>query len=192
MKPSTLDILDKDLFEENRKVQGSFPETIHTFYAAPPIVNNPQYWDKYYFEVKDVIFNWQEFKYQDVVDKIIELDDKVGRAIGVYLMIVRPETLIADCPKFVAYVGIAGERGSGRSLNERLKDYFRLDSVKKRPKVYSLLCKYRNFLYIKFSPLEVSPTELEKIEMNLHGFFMPPFNERDFPVEIKNIKKSTF
>jgi len=108
------------------------------------------------------------------------------------LVLMRAGTQNPYLTKFVAYVGIAGERESNRTLKERLADYFGLPGLKKRRNVHSLAYQYYRNAYIVFSPLSVTSKELSEIETSLHGYFHPPVSDRDFPPEIKNQKRSTW
>ena len=38
--------------------------------------------------------------------------------------------------------------------------------------------------------MNLPPDELCEIEENLHGFFCPPANERDYPIGIKKLIKA--
>ncbi len=193
MRPSTLDILDKNLFENYTEIKNSHSDSRFSTYIRS-IRIDPFCWSNYFEELSYLSFNWKELKYQDILDKRVRLDELDGLdSIGVYLLIVKPNNLIADCPKYVVYVGIAGEHESERTLRERLKDYFGLPALeKKRRSIHSLLYQYYNNVYIQFSPLSISSADLSKVETSLHGFFLPPMSDRDFPVEIKQQRKSTW
>lgn len=190
MKPTTFDILDKHLEEERDKLLKGHAQSVHRTYKKDLIIN-PLYWNDYYPLLNKYSFTWTEFKYQDVATKAVDFDTVVTTtSTGVYLFIVKAKNLIADCPKYVIYVGIAGENDSRRSLKERLIEYFSLSGIKKRHKVHTFLYEYYEDVYINYSPMNLPPDELCEIEENLHGFFCPPANERDYPIGIKKLIKA--
>jgi hypothetical protein len=189
-KPSSFDIIDKYLQEEYRQVNTGRSQNVFNSYKKNLIIN-PKYWDKYFELVKDYKFDWREFRYQEVANEVITLEDAVDSdKTGIYLFILKATNLIVDCPKYVIYVGIAGERGSERSLKTRLKDYFNLEKIKKRNRLHSYLCEYYEHTYVMYSPLDITSKELSNLEMNLHGFFCPPAAERDYPTDIKKSIKA--
>ncbi len=150
---------------------------------------DPNYWEKYYrmIDATGCNFNWQEFKYDSRpnLDTLIPSND-----IGVYLFVIKPQNRINDLPKFVIYVGISGEDGSNRPLKERLADYLNYNVIKKRHKIHRLIKKYYAQTFVSYSTVNVTWQVLEEIEEALHGFFVPIGNTRDFPIDIKLIKKS--
>src|SRR5690606_4407179 len=120
MKLSTLDILDKDLGDQNDGYLNMSDEVRFRFFKEEFLLDRT-YWERHYNRLRTVPFDWKEFKYRDV-KKIDDIDSLINSdEIGVYLFIVKPEKMIYDLPKFVFYVGIAGEGGSGRPLKVRLK-----------------------------------------------------------------------
>ncbi len=189
-KPSTFDIIDTYLQEEYRQVNTGRPQHVFNSYKKNLIIN-PAYWDKYFELVKNYKFDWQEFKYQEVASNKTSFKDAVtSDSKGIYLFVIKAANLIVDCPKYVIYVGIAGEGKSLRTLRDRLKDYFNLDAIKKRKRIHSYLCEYYEHTYVMYAPLNISSRELAEIEKNFHGFFCPPAAERDYPMEIKELKKA--
>lgn len=153
---------------------------------------DPIYWDLFYHRIKPFTFNWQEFKYSDLPDltQLIPSDD-----VGIYMFIVKSGFLIYGLPQFLLYVGISGEKGSERPLRERLNDYFNLNNITKRNKLHRLIKRYYHNTYVVFSTIDrsiVSVDQLEQLEKDLHGFFIPPANDRDFPIEVKPLIKAQF
>lgn len=184
----TIDILDKEL-TRTTNYYSSLNKEVRFRFLREEFLLDRYYWEKYHKLLSKVKFTWNEFKYTDItstgmLDTIIPTDD-----IGVYVFIIKGDNLILDAPKFIFYVGIAGERNSGRPLRTRLKDYF-YTSVKKRKQVHRLLSMYHKNVYVSYSTMKVSSARLSNIEKCLHGFFYPVCNERDFPVEIKDLRKA--
>lgn len=152
---------------------------------------DPIYWDEYHKRISKYTFAWKELKYSEYIDfnTVIPTDEA-----GIYLFIVKSDNLICGLPQFVLYVGISGEGDSKRPLKERLNDYFNVHTIKKRSKLHRFLGKYYQNTYINYSLFDkaISSTEIEDIEKSLHGFFIPPANDRDFPIEMKPIIKAQF
>jgi len=99
-------------------------------------------WEKYTAELADKNFSWNEVKYSDLADEVIQFADVFPDATGVYLLIVRPNIVINNAPKFVYYVGIAGSTDTGNPLRDRIRNYFQLSHLKKRNQVEILINKY--------------------------------------------------
>jgi hypothetical protein len=189
MLQKTLDILDKDL-STKANYYGSLPKEVRFRFLREEFLMDSSYWDKYHPLVDKHTLVWNEFKYSDInkpdsIDKLILTDD-----IGVYIFIIRGQNLYLDMPKYVFYVGISGEGGSARPLRTRLKDYFKLETVKKRKKVHRMLSMYHPNVYVKYATTKMAHTDLEELEVNLHGFFYPICNERDFPIELKQERQA--
>lgn len=187
----TLDVLDNHYREEEHK-QANLDDMVRWDTTKIEFHLDPTYWNLFYERIKNYTFNWTEFKYSDRPDlaKLIPNDD-----IGIYMFIVRSSFLIYGLPQFLLYIGIAGEKGSERPLRKRLNDYFNLNTIKKRNRLHRLISRYYLNTYVVFSTIDknvVSFSQLEQLEKDLHGFFIPPANERDFPVEIKPIIKAQF
>jgi hypothetical protein len=189
MRQRTLDILDKDLSDKNNYYL-SLPDEVRFRFLREEFLLDRTYWDKYFPLINRYSYNWEEFKYSSIntpnaIDTLISTND-----IGLYIFYVRSENLFLDMPKYVFYVGISGEKGSNRPLKDRLKDYFNIGNIKKRKKVHRMLAMYHSSVYIKFSLMSINHSQLEELEENLHGFFSPICNDRDFPIEMKNTRKA--
>jgi hypothetical protein len=189
MKTATLDILDKELSNKFQDWQDSNFEKRKRNYTESLVLDIPN-WARYHQQIETYNLNWAEFKYDSIedlsnIDKIINFDDT-----GFYMFIVKPNNCIYDMPKNVFYVGMSGENNSKRPLRERLKDYFRLDKVKKRDAVMRLLHKYYPNVYVAYSLYNAETTILRQIESSLIGFFYPLCNKDDFPIDLKQDKKA--
>jgi hypothetical protein len=189
MKTVTLDILDRAISQEFQDYQQLNFEKRKRNYTEEIVMDIPN-WDKYYQQIETYNLNWAEFKYDSIddltyIDKIINLEDT-----GFYMFIVKPNNCIYDMPKNVFYIGMSGENNSKRPLRERLKDYFRLDKVKKRNSVMRLLYKYYPNVYVAYSLYNAETNVLKQIESSLIGFFYPLCNKDDFPIELKQDKKA--
>jgi hypothetical protein len=188
---ATFDLLDKELSRDVKEFtiltdKYRWTNTAISFHL------DTKYWEEYFGRIKPFIpkLNWQELKYSEHHDlkKVITTKD-----IGIYMFVIRPSDRIFNKPEFVMYVGIAGEGGSNRPLRERLNDYFHIDSIKKRSKLHSMLQKYYYNTWIVYSTIKkITAPELEQLEEDFHGYFLPPAAERDFPVLIKRIIKAQF
>lgn len=189
LKQKTFDVLDAGISEKYNTYLISPPEMRERFFTESFWLDAPN-WETYHAQIAAIDFNWQEFKYSEItvnnqIENIIPTDET-----GIYMFFVKPTNQIYDMPKFVLYVGIAGENNQLRPVRERLKDYFNFNSVKKRDAVLRLLQKYYKNTYVAYSLLGVGTSELKRIETALLGYFYPRPNKDDFPLELKPIKKS--
>ena len=188
---ATFDVLDKELTRD----VGDFLKIDDEYRwdnASVTFHLDQSYWEQFYAKVNKYInkMNWVELKYSAHHDlkTTIKSDD-----IGIYMFIIRPQNMILALPQFVMYVGISGEGDSKRPLRERLNDYFNINNIKKRKKLHSMLKKYYQNTWIVYSLInKITSAELEQLEEDFHGFFVPPANERDFPVKMKEIIKAKF
>jgi len=192
MKKLTLDILDA-ISPEYQAYQNIRPLTERQNAYTSLFSLNNQGWENHYKNIAAINFNWQEIKYDDVVNKITNIDHTVPNLPGIYLFIVKPSNLINDLPKFVYYVGLAGAQGGARTLRARLKDYFAKSHLKKRDPIRILIYKHFANIYISYSSvtLPVGMT-LEQIETSLIGFYGTHLlaNRDDIPIELKPQTKS--
>ncbi len=187
----TFDVLDKELSLDEKTFK-AIPEEYRWDSTSTAFQIDPQYWEEYYLKVKKYLpkISWKELKYSKFPDlnKVIKTND-----IGIYLFVIRPDNMIFSYPQFVMYVGIAGEGGSKRPLKDRLSDYFNIGNIKKRKKLHGMLKKYYHNTWLIYSLIKnITHTDLEQLEEDLHGFFIPPANDRDYPVRLKAIIKAKF
>lgn len=190
MKSATLDVLDSSLYRDHSNFINGDQDLRFAFYKEGFLLDS-NYWDKYYDNLKHLPFDWAEFKYDEIAQDKLKIDNIITKdQTGVYLFMVKSNNQIYDVHKYVLYVGIAGENAARRSLKERLNEYFYLEGIKKRNKVHMMLKKYYKNVYVAFSYLDVSPLELKEVEKNLHGFFYPIYCERDFPTDLKDKRKA--
>lgn len=144
----------------------------------------PRWWKQYGAKLSQVTFNWVSVKFLEL-ESYLQTDPSAGAGIGVYLFVAKPDFSIIGLPGYVFYVGIAGEHGSGVPVRDRLKQYLQESALSKRNKVLTALELYHPDTYVYFSQLNVTSTQLSDIEKDLHGYFMPWANERDFPTPVK-------
>ena len=184
----TFDVLDKHLKAESGQIQSLDDEKRWDMLKIEFHLDS-LYWNKYYSEISKHTFNWNEIKYAEHnnMDSKITTDD-----IGIYLFVVKPDNMVLNMPQYVLYVGISGENDSGRPLKDRINDYFNLGKIKKRNKLHRALKRFYNNVYIYFSTVSINSDELEKLEKDMHGFFIPPTGDRDYPIEIKKVIKAQF
>ncbi|MEK7263870.1 MAG: hypothetical protein AAB071_05095 [Bacteroidota bacterium] len=186
MKKPTLDILDA-ISPEYNQYQGIVPTIARQNEYTSQFSLNNQAWDLHHSEL-NVPFTWKEFKYSDVVNKIVKINTVVPKKIGVYIFTVRPTNLVFGLPKYVYYVGIAGANGSTRTLRERLKDYFAKSHLNKRDVVRILIYKHYENIYVCYSSITLPlGTTIEQIEKSLIGFFGTHLlaNRDDIPVGLQ-------
>lgn len=153
------------------------------------IAVTPRWWKIYGANLSNIAFNWVSVKFLEL-EKYLKSNPTVGNQIGVYLFVAKPDFSVISLPSYVFYVGIAGEHGSGVPVRERLKQYLQQSVLGKRSKVLTALELYHPDTYVYFSELNVSTTQLSQIEKDLHGYFMPWANTRDFPTPVKKAKEA--
>jgi hypothetical protein len=187
MRKKTLDLLDAH-FTSARVEYNALSVNYKYASSEETFIINPSYWDKYYNNLKNVVFSWSEVKYDSKpdVNKLISSDEP-----GVYMFYIRPDACIWDLPKFVLYIGISGATDALNPLKKRLTAYFREEDIKKRDALHRLLGKYYNHTYLAYSLLpNLTSKQILEIESNLLGFYYPIANKEDFPVEIKTPRKA--
>ncbi|MGI4760155.1 MAG: hypothetical protein ACRYF0_05585 [Janthinobacterium lividum] len=187
MLQKTFDLLDAHFTAERQDYEAMKPNPKFK-YSSEEFIINPSYWDKYYEKIKNVIFSWDEIKYDSKIDvtKRITSDDP-----GIYMFYIRPNNCILDLPKFVLYIGIAGATDALNPLKKRLGNYFNHNNIRKRDILHRLLGKYYNHTYVAFSLLPgYTSAQILELETNLIGFYYPIANVEDFPVEIQKPRKA--
>lgn len=196
LRKKTIDILDVHITAENDTYIKANEYTRSRTFSEHFRLDSVN-WEKYYKDfdttvtANKITLAWNEFKYSDVIATPNLIDKKITtNDTGIYLFVVKSQSAIHEYSKFVLYVGISGENGSGRPLRERLKDYFRLNQIKKRDAVLRMLEKYKNNVHVAFFLANVNYTILKEMETALIGYFYPLANKDDFPVELQPSKKS--
>lgn len=180
IKQATLDLLDADLRSHVSRYK-SYPYNDRYKLFSHFIKVDPDWSDKKYSQITG--FNWsQPFRFADHpnFEQIIN-----SNLIGIYVMYVRPANLLLDMPQHVMYVGISGEKGSARPLQDRLMDYFYIEKIKLRENIHQFLQLYYEHVYIRYSLFSGSYQDLEELEKVLHEYFFPRFGKRDFEPETK-------
>lgn len=179
----TLDLLDAELTSGYLEHM-ALDDAIHEKTYRQTLAISPKYWEEYGPRISGVPLAWQWVRYKELNSHLkTELTKNVQS--GIYLFVVKPTFLIEGLPGFVFYVGISGEHGSNRPLQDRLSDYLRLESVKKRQAVHRGLKMYYDYTWVCYSLTDLSFKDLMELEETLHGFFVPWAGKRDFPVRIK-------
>lgn len=145
---------------------------------------SPKYWGLHgpAIEAANLRWSWVHFKELNAHMKL--KPDRADKP-GLYLFVVKPVVQFEYMPSFVFYVGMSGEHGSDRPLRDRLCDYLRIDSIKKRDAVHRTLLMYYDHVWVAYASSGNSFGEIMKLEEALHGFFMPWAGKRDFPAKIK-------
>lgn len=156
-----------------------------------------QNWDLFYQRFNNAIvnngitLNWNQFKYTDVFTNLNLIDSIItSNDTGIYMFIVQSQDELYNLSKYVMYVGISGENNSKRPLKIRLKDYFRIEQVRKRSAVLRLLERYKENIHVAFFLANTTTQILKELEQALIGFFYPPANKDDFPIELQPSKKA--
>ena len=178
-------------------LDASIPESFEQWLAFPDEVRWPHYIQKAHTDPKNwerhappewaYSLTWGEFRYADIRDVSNLRTVLNSDSPGLYIFYARPPGLIHHFPQFPLYVGISNESGSGRSLHQRLSDYLpsRISTIIKRGNIDRMLRLYYGVIWVAYAFSDRSSSELEAFEEKLHGFIHPPYDIRDFPVDIK-------
>ena len=132
----------------------------------------------------------QEFRFREAVENN-DLDQRIPSSDpGLYIFYVRPDNLVYRFPQVALYVGISNATGSGRALRERLKDYMRLGTLQKRKNVHQMLQLYYDYIWVAYSHLVLTSTQLKALETQLHDFLGPPFSRAAYSLDIREAKSA--
>ena len=110
---------------------------------------------------------------------------------GIYAFSVYHENPILPRHGYVLYIGIAGRR-SERSLRARYRDYFNERKIAERPGILRMIVTWSDVLKFCFAPIEdtISSEQLEELERQLVGAFMPPFSVGDVEADLKRARRA--
>ncbi len=89
---------------------------------------------------------------------------------------------------YLMYVGETGN-DSQETLRSRFLGYFSEMQAKERS-IHYVLCKYENHLYFHYSLVLDRRRNLKRIEAWLCDTLVPPYNVKDFSVEMRKAKKA--
>ncbi len=184
MRQSTLDLLDSELRSSSARYSASSAQDRQKFFSLT-FQADPVQWQarENYFSGQNL--QWIEFRYRDVVNAN-DLDSRItSNSPGLYIFSVRPDSLVAGFPHFALYGGISNDRNSNRPLRERLKDYFRMNTVKKRENVHQMLQLYYSHIWVSCTLLNWSTRRLKELETNLHEHLGVPFGTQAYTPESK-------
>jgi hypothetical protein len=188
--PVTFDLLDASIPAKFEQWQSYHDEERWPHYRET-FSTDPVLWKRHEPPTWAFSLSWAEFRYASVKGTG-HLDELIGSdSPGLYIFYVRPDSTIFHFPRFALYVGISNEGDSGRPLRQRLKDYLpeRISQKKKREQIDRMLRLYYGALWVAYTLSDRPSTELELLEQKLHGFIYPPYDRRDFPVDIKTQQK---
>ena len=111
----------------------------------------------------------------------------VPKTRGVYAFIITLGTDSIPPNGYVTYVGETGN-DSRETLQSRFVSYFSEMKDESR-KVHYILRKYRRYLHFYFSKVPNRRHNLKQIEMILCDTLVPPYNVKDFSLEMRRGKK---
>jgi hypothetical protein len=179
MKQATLDLLDASLRRDFDAYIAASPRHRQKFFSHS-FQADPVQWVQYSAYFANTPLHWDEFRYKDAVEAN-DLDVRIPTdEPGLYIFFAQPDTLVGGFPQFPFYGGISNDRNSNRPLRERLKDYFRLETVAKRDNVDQMLQLYYPHVWIKFTLLNWTTQRLKELETNLHEYLGFPFAKQAY------------
>lgn len=185
MRQNTLDILDSELRAGYKRYSSATAIDQQLFFSRN-IQVDPVQWEKLKAYFSSHHFQWADFRYCEVVDHN-DLDGRIqSDSPGLYIFSAKPEVLVAGFPSFALYAGISNDHNSNRPLRERLKDYFRLNTVKKRRNVHQMLQLYYPNIWVSYTLLNWSTLQLKELEANLHEYLGVPFGTQAYTPESKS------
>ena len=89
---------------------------------------------------------------------------------------------------YILYIGQVGAKsGPTRTLRARFKEYLREKG--KRPLVAYFLNTWKTSLVFHFASLDPNTVDLLDVERRLNDAMIPPFSQRDFSPEIRQMKR---
>ncbi|MBF0555463.1 MAG: hypothetical protein HQK96_13060 [Nitrospirae bacterium] len=144
-----------------------------------PFMLNPHQWRKYSHPLK---LSWSFVKFEDN-NKITVPEER-----GVYAFVVRHVNDYFPHHGFIMYVGIAGKRGTKRTLRDRFLEYIVERTQNKRPAVHFMLNAYKEDLFFYYVPVSDTAVELEPLETALNDAILPPVSKMDFSAEMRAMK----
>ncbi len=105
---------------------------------------------------------------------------------GIYAFVIRVDNNVLPPHGYIMYIGIAG-KNSNRSLRERYGDYLNERKVAKRSNLTYMIGTWSKVLQFFFAPIEdeVSSKDLQELEKQLNGAFIPPISKGDFYADVK-------
>lgn len=120
-----------------------------------------------------------------------ENHEQIPQVRGIYLFMIKNDTVLLPPHGSIAYVGLTGDDRE-RTLNDRYSDYLRDQSRPKRIHIYELLNKWRDNIYFYFAAIPDRAVSLSVIETNLLDSLIPPYNRKDFTGEFGKIVEEAF
>ena len=135
--------------------------------------------------VNGLSLQWDSIQYKTGDENKIP-DDKSG--IYAFAIKCSNDTLPPNC--YVVYVGIAGRRGSGRSLRQRYKDYLQTSQVRRRSRICRMISSWHSVLVFFFAPIDDNTIDLESLEKRVIDALHPPFCDGDYSSETKKARNA--
>lgn len=136
-------------------------------------------WKKY---PNTIEFDWNLIKFEK------KNKDKIPTTPGIYAFFIKPK--VANFPEntYLIYIGKAGDRSKNNLRNRFMQYVYGLQSAK-RPRLNTVLNKWKKYIYFCYSEITDLRYNLGKIEIQLNDALIPPLNEDDFSVEVKRMIK---
>jgi len=130
--------------------------------------------------------NWESVRYDESEINVVP-DDKRG----IYAFSISVDSNVLPPHGYILYIGIAG-RKSNRSLRARYKDYFSTSKVLKRARIARMIGLWSEVLVFHYATIEdaITTQQLERLEEQLNGVFMPPMANGDLEAKLKEQRRA--
>jgi hypothetical protein len=116
---------------------------------------------------------------------------KIPEKRGVYAHSISLKLANMPPTNYVTYVGLVGDKkktglkGDNRHLRQRFREYLKEKEAPGRALVWDMLSKYDGFMWFHYAEVPDHTVSLHKIETALLDALLPPCNQKDFSINIK-------
>ena len=110
---------------------------------------------------------------------------------GVYAHSIKIEVPHMPLTDYITYVGLFGDKkktgtkGNNRHLRQRFKEYIKESDDLNRALVWGMLNQYKGFTWLHYAEVTDNSVSLAAIETAFLDALLPPCNQEDFSINIK-------
>lgn len=123
---------------------------------------------------------------------------QVPKTRGVYAHSIRVAVPLMPPTDYITYIGLVGDKktignkGNKRHLQQRFKEYLTETDKPGRPLVWSMLSQYKGFMWFHYAEVPDESVSLTMIETALLDALLPPCNQEDFSINIKEARQIVY